>query len=48
MMIHKINNYEHYNLWLKRLETQTNKPADQNWMKFPKLVSKRIRIYILL
>ena len=44
MMIHKITPSVDYNYWLKRLNTQLNKPTNQNSeKKFPKLLSPRIR-----
>ncbi len=38
MMRHKITPFVDYNKWLKRFDTQLNKPANQNPMKVPKVV----------
>ena len=32
-----------YNQWLKRLDTQLNKPTNQNSIKSPKLLNQRIK-----
>ena len=38
MMIHKITPSVDYNKWFKRLDTQSNKPTNQNSIKVPKVV----------
>ena len=38
MMLHKITPSLDYNLWLKHLVTQLNKPTNQNSIKVPKVV----------
>ena len=38
MMIHKIVPPFDYNYWLKRLDTQHDKPTNQNLRKVPKVV----------
>ena len=38
MMIHKITPSVDYNYWWKRLETQLNKPTNQNLIKGPNVV----------
>ncbi len=43
MMIHIINSSVDYNWWLKRLDTKLNERTNQNTVKVPKLLSKRIR-----
>ncbi len=40
MMMHKITSFLDYNQWLKRLDTQLNKPTKQNSMKVPKVIKK--------
>ena len=42
MLIHKVTPSVDYNWWLKRLDTQLNKPVNQNLIKVPKL-SQRIK-----
>ena len=43
IIMHKIPPYVDYNLWLKRLNTQLNKPTNEMSLKSPKLLSQRIR-----
>ena len=43
LMLHKITPSVDYNKWLKRLDTQINKPKNQNSIKIPKVVKPRIR-----
>ncbi len=43
MSLHKITLSIDYNLWLKRVDTKSNKLINQNSFKFPKLLSYRIR-----
>ena len=38
MMKHKITHSVDYNYWLKRLDTQLNKPTNQNLIRVPKVV----------
>ena len=38
MITHKITPSVDYNKWLKRLNTQLNKPTNQNLIKVPKVV----------
>ena len=38
MMVHKIIPAVIYNKWVKRLDTQLNKPPNQNSIKVPKVV----------
>ena len=38
MLKHKITPSVDYNIWLKRLDTQLNKPSNQNSVKFPKVI----------
>ena len=45
MMIHKIIPSVDYNLWLKRLDTQLNKPTYQNSLKVPKKL--KYKTYII-
>ena len=42
-MIHIITPSADYNKWLKRLNTQLNDPTNQNSLKYPKLLSQRIK-----
>ncbi len=37
-MIHKLQNITPSNRWLKRLDTQLDKPTNQNYIKAPKVV----------
>ena len=41
--MHKIFSSVDYNLWLKRLEIQLNKPTNQNPLKVPEVVKPTIR-----
>ena len=43
MLIHKITPYVDYIKWLKRMDTQFNKPTNQNSLKVPKVMKLRIR-----
>ena len=43
MMTHKITPSVDLNQWLKRLNTQLNKPINQNSLTSPKLLSQRMR-----
>ena len=43
MLINKISPFVNYNQWLKRLDNQLNKPANQNPIDSPKLLSQQIR-----
>ena len=39
VIIHKITPYADYNKWLKRLDTQSNEPTNQNSIEVPKVVN---------
>ena len=43
MMIHKITPSAHYNLWLKRLDTQLTELNNQNSLKVPNVDKPTIR-----
>ena len=43
MMIHKITPSVALDQWLKRFNTELNKPTNQNSLMFPKLLSQGIR-----
>ena len=46
-MIHKIITFVDYNMWLRRLDTQLDKPTNENSIKDPKVVepTNRKRYY---
>ena len=43
MILHKITPSVEYHLWLKRLDTQLNKPTNQNTLKGPKIDKQTIK-----